>query len=185
MIPLLIALGLLVLLAFYAIAIYNKLVKLKNLVAEAWSGIDVQLKKRYDLIPNLVETVKGYAAHEKETLENVTKARTAAQQATTVEDQQVAEKNLNTALMNLIAVAERYPDLKANTNFLELQNMLAVVEGDIEKARRYYNGNVREQNTLIESFPSNIVANLFGFVKSVFFELDNPAEKQNPQVKFS
>ena len=178
-------LGLLALLAFYAIAIYNKLVKLKNLVAEAWSGIDVQLKKRYDLIPNLVETVKGYAAHEKETLENVTKARTAAQQATTVEGQQVAEKNLNTALMNLIAVAERYPDLKANTNFLELQNMLAVVEGDIEKARRYYNGNVREQNTLIESFPSNIIANLFGFAKSVFFELDNPAEKQNPQVKFS
>jgi len=185
MIPLLIALGLLVLLAFYAIAIYNKLVKLKNLVAEAWSGIDVQLKKRYDLIPNLVETVKGYAAHEKETLENVTKARTAAQQATTVEGQQVAEKNLSGALMNLIAVAERYPDLKANTNFLELQNMLAVVEGDIEKARRYYNGNVREQNTLIESFPSNIIANLFGFAKSVFFELDNPAEKQNPQVKFS
>jgi len=185
MIPMLIALGLLVLLAFYAIAIYNKLVKLKNLVAEAWSGIDVQLKKRYDLIPNLVETVKGYAAHEKETLENVTKARTAAQQATTVEGQQVAEKNLNTALMNLIAVAERYPDLKANTNFLELQATLQTVEGDIEKARRYYNGNVREQNTLIESFPSNIVANLFGFVKSVFFELDNPAEKQNPQVKFS
>ncbi|MBS1499984.1 MAG: LemA family protein [Bacteroidetes bacterium] len=178
-------LGLLALLAFYAIAIYNKLVKLKNLVAEAWSGIDVQLKKRYDLIPNLVETVKGYAAHEKETLENVTKARTAAQQATTVEGQQVAEKNLNTALMNLIAVAERYPDLKANTNFLELQATLQTVEGDIEKARRYYNGNVREQNTLIESFPSNIVANLFGFVKSVFFELDNPAEKQNPQVKFS
>lgn len=178
-------LGLLALLAFYAIAIYNKLVKLKNLVAEAWSGIDVQLKKRYDLIPNLVETVKGYAAHEKETLENVTKARTAAQQATTVEGQQVAEKNLNTALMNLIAVAERYPDLKANTNFLELQATLQTVEGDIEKARRYYNGNVREQNTPIESFPSNIVANLFGFVKSVFFELDNPAEKQNPQVKFS
>jgi len=181
----LIALGLLVLLAFYAIAIYNKLVKLKNLVAEAWSGIDVQLKKRYDLIPNLVETVKGYAAHEKETLENVTKARTAAQQATTVEGQQVAEKNLNTALMNLIAVAERYPDLKANTNFLELQATLQTVEGDIEKARRYYNGNVREQNTLIESFPSNIVANLFGFAKSVFFELENPTEKQNPQVKFS
>ena len=178
-------LGLLVLLAFYAIAIYNKLVKLKNLVAEAWSGIDVQLKKRYDLIPNLVETVKGYAAHEKETLENVTRARTAAQQATTVEGQQVAEKNLNTALMNLIAVAERYPDLKANTNFLELQATLQTVEGDIEKARRYDNGNVREQNTLIESFPSNIVANLFGFAKSVFFELENPAEKQNPQVKFS
>ena len=172
------------LVTFYAIAIYNQLVKLKNLVAEAWSGIDVQLKKRYDLIPNLVETVKGYAAHEKETFENVTKARAAAQQATTVEGQQAAENKLNGALMNLMAVAERYPDLKASTNFLELQNMLSVVEGDIEKSRRYYNGNVREQNTLIESFPSNIIANMFSFVKSAFFELDNPAHKENPTVKF-
>lgn len=177
--------ALIVLVAFYAIGIYNKLVKLKNLVAEAWSGIDVQLKKRYDLIPNLVETVKGYAAHEKETFENVTRARAAAQQATTVEGHQAAEKNLNGALMNLIAVAERYPDLKANTNFLELQNMLSVVEGDIEKARRYYNGNVREQNTLIESFPSNLIANAFGFVKSVLFELENPAERNAPSVKFT
>ena len=185
MIAVAVVVALVVLLAFYAIGIYNKLVKLKNLVAEAWSGIDVQLKKRYDLIPNLVETAKGYAAHEKETLENVTRARTAAQQATTVEGQQVAEKNLNGALMNLIALAERYPDLKANANFLELQNMLGVVEGDLEKARRYYNGNVREQNTLIESFPSNVIANAFGFVKSVFFELDNPAEKNAPSVKFA
>ena len=185
MLPLLIILALLVLVALYAIGIYNKLVKLKNLVAEAWSGIDVQLKKRYDLIPNLVETVKGYAAHEKETFENVTRARTAAQQATTVEGQQAAENKLNGALMNLIAVAERYPELKANTNFLELQQTLAVVEGDIEKARRYYNGNVREQNTLIESFPSNLVANMFGFAKSAFFELDNPAHKENPTVKFT
>ncbi|HNR54399.1 MAG TPA: LemA family protein [Flavobacteriales bacterium] len=185
MLPLLVILGLLVLLAFYAIGIYNKLVKLKNLVAEAWSGIDVQLKKRYDLIPNLVETVKGYAAHERETFESVTRARAAAQQATTVEGKQAAEKQLSGALMNLIAVAERYPELKANTNFLELQNTLAMVEGDIEKSRRYYNGNVREQNTLIESFPSNLVANLFGFAKSAFFELENPVEKQNPQVKFN
>jgi LemA protein len=177
--------ALIVLVAFYAIAIYNRLVKLKNLVAEAWSGIDVQLKKRYDLIPNLVETVKGYAAHEKETFESVTRARAAAQQATTVEGQQMAEKNLNSALMNLIAVAERYPELKANTNFLELQNMLSVVEGDLEKARRYYNGNVREQNTLIESFPSNLIANSYGFTKSVFFELENPAEKNAPSVKFA
>jgi LemA protein len=182
---LLILLGVVVLLAFYGIAIYNKLVKLKNLVAEAWSGIDVQLKKRYDLIPNLVETVKGYAAHEKETFENVTRARAAAQQASTVQDQQAAENTLNRALMNLVAVAEQYPELKANTNFLELQAQLSQVEGDIEKARRYYNGNVREQNTLIESFPSNIVANLFSFAKSVFFELENPAEKQAPQVKFA
>jgi LemA protein len=185
MLPLVIILVLLALVALYAVGIYNRLVKLKNLVAEAWSGIDVQLKKRYDLIPNLVETVKGYAAHEKETFENVTKARTAAQQATTVEGQQAAENKLNGALMNLIAVAERYPDLKANTNFLELQNMLGVVEGDIEKSRRYYNGNVREQNTLIESFPSNLIASAFGFIKSAFFELDNPAHKENPTVKFA
>lgn len=185
MTPLIVILALVVLVAFYAIGIYNKLVKLKNLVAEAWSGIDVQLKKRYDLIPNLVETVKGYAAHEQETFENVTRARAAAQQATTVEGQQAAENRLNGALMNLIAVAERYPELKANTNFLELQNMLSVVEGDIEKSRRYYNGNVREQNTLIESFPSNLIANAFGFVKSAFFELDNPAHKENPTVKFA
>ncbi len=185
MIILAILLLLFVFVALYAVGIYNKLVKLKNLVAEAWSGIDVQLKKRYDLIPNLVETVKGYAAHEKETFENVTKARAAAQQATTVEGQQVAENKLNGALMNLMAVAERYPDLKANTNFLALQNTLGEVEGDIEKARRYYNGNVREQNTLIESFPSNVVANSFNFAKSTFFELENPAEKNAPQVKFS
>jgi len=185
MIVLAVIVALLLLVLFYAIGIYNKLVKLKNLVAEAWSGIDVQLKKRYDLIPNLVETVKGYAAHEKETFENVTKARAAAQQATTVEGQQVAENKLNGALMNLIAVAERYPELKANTNFLELQSTLAVVEGDIEKSRRYYNGNVREQNTLIESFPSNLIANAFGFIKSAFFELDNPTHKENPTVKFA
>lgn len=175
----------LLLLAFYAIGIYNRLVKGKNLVAEGWSGIDVQLKKRYDLIPNLVETVKGYAAHEKETFENVTRARTAAQQATTVEAHQAAENKLNNALMNLFAVAERYPDLKANTNFLDLQTALGQIEGDIEKARRYYNGTVREQNTLIESFPSNLIANAFGFVRSVFFELEDQAQKQAPQVKFS
>lgn len=185
MIALYVILALVVLVAFYAIGIYNRLVKLKNLVAEAWSGIDVQLKKRYDLIPNLVETVKGYAAHEKETFENVTKARAAAQQATTVEGQQVAENKLNSALVNLMAVAERYPDLKANTNFLELQSTLSAVEGDIEKARRYYNGNVREQNTLIESFPSNVIANAGGFAKSAYFELENAAEKNTPSVKFS
>lgn len=185
MTALLVLLAFVVLIALYAVGIYNKLVKLKNLVAEAWSGIDVQLKKRYDLIPNLVETVKGYAAHEKETFESVTRARAAAQQATTVEGHQAAEKNLNGALMNLIAVAERYPELKANTNFLELQGALAQIEGDLEKSRRYYNGNVREQNTLIESFPSNVIANAFGFAKSVFFELDNATERIAPTVKFN
>jgi len=177
--------ALVVIVAFYAIGIYNQLVKLKNLVAEAWSGIDVQLKKRYDLIPNSVETVKGYATHEKETFENVTRARAAAQQATTVEGQQAAENALKGSLVNLMAVAERYPDLKANANFLDLQNKLTEVESDIEKARRYYNGNVRDQNTLIETFPSNVIANSFGFAKSAFFELDDQAEKKAPSVKFS
>ena len=185
MIAIAILVALVVLVAFYAIGIYNRLVKLKNLVAEAWSGIDVQLKKRYDLIPNLVETVKGYATHEKETFENVTRARAAAQQATTVEGQQAAENALKGSLVNLMAVAERYPDLKANANFLDLQQKLAEVEGDIEKSRRYYNGTVREQNTLIETFPSNIVANSFGFAKSAFFELEDQAEKQAPSVKFT
>ncbi len=181
----LILLGSVVLLALYAVAIYNKLVKGKNLVAEGWSGIDVQLKKRHDLIPNLVETVKGYAAHEKETFENVTRARAAAQQATTIEGQQAAEKQLSGAMMKLIAVAEQYPELKANTNFLDLQTQLGQIEGDLEKARRYYNGTVREQNTLIESFPSNLVANGFGFKLAAFFELDSPAEKAVPNVKFA
>ncbi|MCK0179950.1 LemA family protein [Flavobacteriaceae bacterium S0862] len=176
--------GLVVLAAFYGVGIYNKLVKLKTLVAEAWSGIDVQLKKRYDLIPNLVETVKGYASHEKETFENVTKARNQAQNATSVEGKQAAENQLNKSLINLFAVAEQYPELKANENFLSLQNELSVVESDIEKSRRYYNGTTRDYNILIDSFPSNIIAGITNFTKAVFFEIDTEAERQNPQVKF-
>jgi LemA protein len=176
--------GLGVLVAFYGVGIYNRLVKLKTLVAEAWSGIDVQLKKRYDLIPNLVETVKGYASHEKETFENVTKARSQAQNATSVEGKQAAENQLNKSLINLFAVAEQYPELKANENFLSLQNELSVVESDIEKSRRYYNGTTRDYNILIDSFPSNIIAGITKFTKAVFFEIDTEAERQNPQVKF-
>ena len=176
--------GLVVLAAFYGVGIYNRLVKLKTLVAEAWSGIDVQLKKRYDLIPNLVETVKGYASHEKETFENVTKARNQAQNATSVEGKQAAENQLNKSLINLFAVAEQYPELKANENFLSLQNELSVVESDIEKSRRYYNGTTRDYNILIDSFPSNIIAGITKFTKAVFFEIDTEAERQNPQVKF-
>ena len=145
---------------FYGVGIYNRLVKLSTLVAEAWSGIDVQLKKRYDLIPNLIETVKGYASHEKETFENVTKARNQAQSTTTVEGQQAAENQLNKALINLYAVAEDYPELKANENFLSLQSELSVIESDIEKSRRYYNGTTRDYNILIDSFPSNIIAGM-------------------------
>lgn len=169
---------------FYFIAIYNKLVKLRNLVQEAWSGIDVFLKKRYDLIPNLVETVKGYATHEKDTLENITQARSRAMGASSVEEKQVAEKDLNRALMNVLALAENYPDLKANTNFQQLQSELSNLEGEIEKARRYYNGTARDYNILTESFPSNIVANSFKFEKYPFFEIENEVERSVPNVKF-
>ena len=169
---------------FYGISIYNRLVKLKTMVQEAWSSIDVMLKKRHDLIPNLVETVKGYATHERETFESVTRARTAAMNAEGIPAKEAAEKNLNQAMMNLNAVAEQYPDLKANTNFLQLQGELSNLEGDIEKSRRYYNGTVRENNILVETFPSNIIANMFKFVKSAFFELDNIAERAVPSIKF-
>jgi len=142
------------------------------------------LKKRYDLIPNLVEIVKGYATHEKETLQNVIAARNNAQNANGVTDTQAAEKNLNQAMMNLFAVAENYPDLKANTNFLHLQSELSSVETDIEKSRRYYNGTVRDYNTRIEVFPNNIIANATGFTKKDFFELENTSESNAPQIKF-
>lgn len=183
-IALLILLVLVVLFVLYGVSIYNKLVKLRTLVEEAWSGINVQLKKRHDLIPNLVETVKGYATHERETFDSVTKARASAMQATDVKSQEAAENNLNAALIRLLAVAEQYPELKANQNFLQLQDQLSVIESDIEKSRRYYNGTVREKNIVIDTFPSNIVANMFKFEKSPFFELENEAEKAVPQIKF-
>lgn len=169
---------------FYGISIYNRLVKLKTMVEEAWSSIDVMLKKRHDLIPNLVETVKGYATHERATLDSITRARAAAMGANTIQEKEVAEKNLSQAMMNLNAVAEQYPDLKANTNFLQLQGELSALEGDIEKSRRYYNGTVRENNILVDTFPSNILANIFKFTKSTFFELDNVAERVVPSIKF-
>jgi len=184
MIAILIIVALVVVFLLYAVSIYNRLVKLRTMVEEAWSSIDVMLKKRHDLIPNLVETVKGYATHERETFESVTRARTAAMNANGVQEKEAAEKNLNQAMMNLNAVAEQYPDLKANTNFLQLQGELSNLEGDIEKSRRYYNGTVRENNILVETFPSNIVANMFKFTKSVFFELENIAERAVPSIKF-
>ena len=184
LIILLVLLGVIGFAVMYGVGIYNRLVKLKVLVEEAWSGIDVQLKKRHDLIPNLIETVKGYATHEKETFQNVTEARNQAVAAKTVGEQQAAENKLNSSLMNLFAVAEQYPDLKANTNFMQLQDELTSLEADIEKSRRYYNGTVRDKNILIDTFPSNIVANIFGFVKSAFFELDNLEERAVPKVSF-
>lgn len=171
-------------LGFYVVGIYNRLIKLRTNVGEAWSGIDVQLKKRYDLIPNLIETVKGFASHERETFESVTKARTVAMGASGVLDQQAAENQLTRALSGLFAVAERYPDLKSNTNFLQMQQDLSAVEQDIERSRRYYNGTVRDQNILIDSFPSNVIANSFGFQKSAFFELESESERAVPKVDF-
>jgi len=184
MIILIIVIALAVIFLLYGVSIYNQLVKLRNLVQEAWSSIDVMLKKRHDLIPNLVETVKGYATHERETLDSVTRARAQAVGANSVESKEAAEKNLNQAMVNLLAVAEQYPDLKANTNFQQLQSELTSIENDIEKSRRYYNGTVRDNNTLVESFPSNIIANMYKFVKSPFFELENAAEREVPTVKF-
>ncbi|MBR9922929.1 MAG: LemA family protein [Bacteroidetes bacterium] len=172
------------LLLLYGVAQYNKLVRMRSMVEEGWSGIDVQLKKRYNLIPNLVETVKGYAKHEKDTFQKITEARNMAQQASGVKEQQAAENQLNKSLVNLFAVAEQYPDLKSNTNFLQLQQQLSEIESDIEKSRRYYNGTVRDKNIAVQSFPSNIVANMFGFHESAFFELDDISQKDLPEVKF-
>jgi LemA protein len=165
---------------------YNSFVSLINRAKEAWADIDVQLKRRYDLIPNLVNTVKGYATHESQAFENVTKARSAAMGAGNVADKAAAENMLAGALKSLFAVAEAYPDLKANQNFLALQTELSDTENKIQAARRFYNGNVRDLNTKIESFPSNVVAKIFNFVKMEFFELgEGEAAARNPvEVKF-
>lgn len=180
----LIPVALLILLLLYGVSIYNTLIRLKNLVKEAWSSIDVMLKKRHDLVPNLVETVKGYASHEKETLQSVIDARNQAAGRGSVKETEAAESQLTATLTRLFALAEQYPDLKANTNFLQLQDQLAAIEGDVEKSRRYYNGTVRNYNTVIESFPSNILSEMFSFEKEAYFELGNPEERNVPQVKF-
>jgi LemA protein len=165
------------------VATFNRLVTLKNRAKEAWADIEVQLKRRYDLIPNLVETVKGYAAHERELFEKVTEARTKAMTAQTIKEHSEAENFLSQTLKSLFAVAENYPDLKASTNFLELQRELTDTEDKIQAARRFYNGNVRDLNIKIESFPANIVAQLFGFQKMEFFEIEE-AEKEPVKVSF-
>lgn len=186
MIALLIVLGLILTLVFGFIAIYNKLVKLRNTVRSSWSDIDVHLKKRYDLVPNLVETVKGYATHEKTVFEKVTEARSMAMQSVSPADKARAENMLRDTLKSLFAVAEAYPELKANANFIQLQTHLKDLEDNIESARRYYNAVVRDLNTLIESIPSNIVAALGGFKHEEFFELEAPgAERQPVKVSFS
>lgn len=168
----------------WLIVTFNGLVTRKRRVDEAWSDIDVQLKRRYDLIPNLVEAVKGYLQHEKGVLEKVTQARAAAMGAQTPEEHGKAENMLTGALKSLFAVSENYPDLKASQNFLQLQDELSDTENKIQAARRFYNGNVRDYNIAIEQFPSNLIAGPFGFKPRVFFEITEPAERQVSQVRF-
>ena len=170
----------------YAVIAYNNLVRQRQLTQEGWSGIDVQLKRRADLIPNLLESVKGYMAHERETLEAVTQARTAAVagQNGTPEQRAQLEGALSQALGKLFAVAEAYPDLKASQNFLQFQGELSNTENEIQLSRRYYNGTARDLNTMVESFPSNLIANWFKFEKAEFFEIENAADRAVPTVKF-
>lgn len=181
-----ILLGIVVLVVLYGIFLYNSLVKSRHMAEEAWSGIDVQLKRRADLIPNLIETVKGYAAHEKSTFEEVVELRNRAQSvpAGDVAGRAQAEGLLSQALGKLVALAEAYPDLKANQNFLELQNSLQTIEEEIQMSRRYYNGAARDLNVKVESVPSNIIASQFGFAKREYFEIENPADRAVPAVKF-
>ncbi len=168
----------------YVLFAYNSLIKYRNQANEAWSDIDVQLKRRHNLIPNLVETVKGYATHERSTLDSVTQARTNALNANSPADQAKAENALSSTLKTLFAVSEQYPDLKSNTNFLELQRELSDTENKILSSRRFYNGVVRDYNTATETVPSNIIASLFNFTKREFFELDDEAERAVPKVSF-
>jgi LemA protein len=181
-----IALAVVVIAILYVVFIYNGLVRSRQMAEEAWSGIDVQLKRRADLIPNLVETVKGYAAHEKSTFEEVVKLRNQAQAvpAGDVAGRAQAEGLLGQALGKLFALAEAYPDLKANQNFVELQKSIETIEGEIQMSRRYYNGAARELNVKVESFPSNLVAGQFGFAKRDYFEITNEADRAVPTVKF-
>ena len=179
-----ITLGVLFLIVIWAISLYNRLVSLKNNRENAFADIDVQLKLRFDLVENLVNTVKGYAAHEKETLQNLTDARTSFLHANGVEGKLEANNQLTGALKTLFAVAENYPDLKANQNFLELQSELSDIENKLAAARRFFNSATREYNTSIQSFPSNLIANHFGFTQVEFFELDDEAAKKAPKVQF-
>lgn len=164
---------------------YNSFITLRNRTKEAWADIDVQLKRRYDLIPNLVNTVKGYATHESEAFEKVTEARSRAMQAGSLTEKGEAENALSGTLKSLFAISEAYPELKANTNFLELQRELSDTENKIQAARRFYNGNVRDFNTVLQVFPSNVIAGMFKFSSMEFFELEqDSAEKNSVEVKF-
>lgn len=182
-----IILAILFVLIVMIISMYNGLIRLKNRVDEAWSDIDVQLKRRYDLIPNLIETVKGYAGHERETLEKVIQARNSAmsmQNSSDIEGKLQAENTLSSTLKSIFALSEGYPDLKANQNFLELQKELSDTENKIQASRRFYNSNVKDFNTKIEVFPTNIIAKQLGFSSRKFFEIEESSQRENIEVKF-
>jgi len=176
--------GLIVLIAGYVIYAYNGLVSRKNLVAEGWSGIDVQLRQRADLIPNLIETVKGYAAHEDKLFRDIAELRAKSIAGGSVAEQSAIGQAMGAALGRLFAIAEAYPELKADANFRDLQDKLAAIEDQIQMARRYYNGAVRNLNTMIESFPSNLIANQFRFEKAEFYEIGDAAAREVPKVDF-
>jgi LemA protein len=183
MVPLYIVLGLVLMVVIWVVATYNVLVRLRQHVKESWSGIDTELRRRYDLIPNLVEAVKGYAAHEQQVLVAVTEARNrAAASSGSPESQAKAENAFVGSLKQLFALAENYPDLKANENFLQLQKELANTEDRIQAARRFYNANVRDINTRVEVFPSNLIAGMFKFTKEEFFEIEDAGVRLPPQV---
>ena len=185
-IVLIVFLGIAVIIFLSGIAIYNKLVRLRTTVKSSWSDIDVQLKKRYDLVPNLVETVRGYASHEKSVFENVAQARSVAMKASSPADKAKAENIFGETLKTLFAVAEAYPELKANANFQQLQSQLKELEDNIEYARRYFNAVVRDYNIVTETFPSNIIASAFKFEKEEFYELEEPGVERKPvTVSFS
>lgn len=179
-----VAIAVAVLVLLYAISIYNALVRNRNLTREGWSGIDVQLRRRFDLIPNLLETVKGYAAHERAIFDEVSAKRAAAMGANTVTDQVQADKALSGALGRLFAIAEAYPELRADANFRALQEELSAIEDQLQMARRYYNGTARELNILVESFPSVLIAGAFRFQKEPYYELGDPAAAAVPKVAF-
>ena len=181
---LIVILGIIALIVIYIIYAFNRLVILRNRVKEAWSDIDVQLKRRYDLIPNLIETVRGYAAHEKEVFEKVTEARTKAISASGAAQKAEAENQLAGALKTLFAVSENYPQLRASENFLKLQEELSDTENKIQASRRFYNANVMDFNTKQEVFPVNLMVSAFGFQKAEFFEIGEPTEREAPKVHF-
>ena len=187
MTPLLITLGIVAILVVFSISLYNKLVRLRNNRENAFADIDVQLKQRHDLIPQLVSTVKGYAAHEKETLDRVISARNGAANAQSINDKIVAENALSSALAGMKITLEAYPDLKANTNFLQLQEEISDIENKIASVRRYFNSATKELNNAVQTFPSNIVAGMFGFHKEIMFDLGTEQRanlEQAPQIEF-